>query len=135
MGASERVAKVSSAIDRVFGSRVLVTPMTGRGGYLVPGPDPDAPAYEARGVLARTTALARRTGSGAQGGSNAEFRGMTYRVSLNPGSFGANPPPKRGDLIQMVDEPGAPRGASRAIEPAEFGHGRLIVHLVEVKAR
>ena len=132
MSIADRRRRVAASVDRAFGEAVRVVPMLPRGGYVVPTADPERPAYETTAKVSLTAGVSRRTGEGGEWPGNVQRSATSYRASFAAAALGPNPPPKEGDHIQLLDQPGAPVCRVAHLEPPEAGHGRLVCHLARV---
>jgi hypothetical protein len=106
--------------------------MLAGGGYVVPGPDPEKPAFEIEAIPSITSKLAARTGQGAGGADNLELRATSYRVTIALAALGDNPAPVKGWRVRLLERPTTPELQVSSVEPFDAAHGRLIVHLARI---
>lgn len=120
-------ADIQSAMDQVFGEAIRIVPQAGDVNYGT-GPDPLRPVRDTRGIVSRAhkSEGADFIGTNRAGVDRALLHSEVWIERDAYDALGYIV--RRGDLIDLIDEPGSPRVAVARVSAGD--NGDVNIHLV-----
>lgn len=117
---------VSAAVDAVHGERTRIVPR-GRGEFVRGGQDPSRVVREIMGVIDFNPITIRAREQSEYDGYRPELDGEKVHVSYTASRLGSDIP-RKDDMIEALDRPGAPKFQIITAEPD--GLGRVLCRCV-----
>lgn len=119
-------AAMQAVIDRQFGEGIRVIPQIGD--QYTKTPDPERPAVEGLRATVARAPQARPTDFNGTARNGAPVSSSPAELWIDRAAYAAiGYPLRRGDIIELTDDPTAPRYTVGAVNPGDGGDVQIIL--------